>query len=155
MSDKTINSTPLYHEEYRPFFLPALILLPFLLPLFWTYEVVITPDTLIFGYSNGLTRERIDRTRIESAEPIPHVNGLWSWGGGWGIRKNLKWETGYISKNGPAVRLGIYRHGDGGSGGGSGGGGEQDSAGRNDVRYYVFNCAEPERVCRILNKKEQ
>jgi hypothetical protein len=83
---------------------------------------------LVFGYSSGQTRKSIDRSLLLSAEPIEHVNGLVQWGG-WGIRKNLRWETGYVASNGPAVRIKT-----------------RDKGGT-----YVFNCKDPILVCQILN----
>jgi hypothetical protein len=118
----------LYYEESHPLFLPILAILPFLLPFFWTYRVEVSVSQLVFGYSSGLTRRSMDRSMVLSAEPIEHVNGLFQWGG-WGIRKNFRWETGYIASNGPAVRIKT-----------------RDKGGT-----YVFNCKDPQQVCQILN----
>ena len=123
-----IRDEDLYYEEYHPPFLPVLAILPFLLPFFWTYSVRVFDAQLDFGYSSGLTHKNMDRSLVLSAEPIDHVNGLSQWGG-WGIRKNLQWETGYIASNGPAVRIKTKDKG----------------------RTYVFNCKDPQRVCQILN----
>lgn len=118
----------LYHEEYIPPFLPALVLLPFLLPLFWRYRVTVSRDQVVFGYSTGLTRKCIDRSMILSATPIPHVNGLLEWGG-WGIRMKLRGnEVGYICRNGPAVCI--------------------QTTGTETK--YTFNCKDPQLVCDIL-----
>ena len=72
------------------------------------------------------------------------MNGLTEWGG-WGLRYNLKWETGYIVKNGPAVRIEVR---------GSKGSDDNGDAGENASmkrKVYVFNTDQPQRVCDILN----
>jgi hypothetical protein len=121
-----VSGDLLYHEDYFPPFLPALVLLPFLLPLFWRYSVTVSREQVVFGYSTWLTRKCIDRSMILSATPIPHVNGLLEWGG-WGIRMKLRAnEVGYICRNGPAVCI---------------------QAGETK---YTFNCKDPELVCDIL-----
>lgn len=130
-SDPQAHMVPdevLYYEESHPPFLPGLAILPFLLPFFWTYSVQVSGAQVDFGYSSGLTHKRMDRSLVLSAEPIGHVNGFSQWGG-WGIRKNLRWETGYIASNGPAVRVKT-----------------KDKGGT-----YVFNCKDPQLVCQILN----
>ncbi len=116
----------LYHEEYFPPFLPALLILPFLLPFFWRYRVTVSRDQVVFGYSSSWTRKSLDRSTIISAEPIQHINGLLHWGG-WGIRMQLgTWATGYIARNGPGVRV------------------------KTKDKSYVFNCKDPQHVCAIL-----
>jgi len=86
----------LYHEESFPPFLPALVILPFLLPLFWRYRVTVSSDQVVFGYSTALTRKCVERSKVLSAEPIDYVNGLFQWGG-WGIRMKLFTnEIGYL-----------------------------------------------------------
>jgi hypothetical protein len=121
----------LYCEKSHPFFLPVLAILPFLLPFFWTYRVEVSGSQLVFGYSSGLTRKSMDRSLLLSAEPIEYINGLLQWGG-WGIRKNLRWETGYVASNGPAVRIKT----------------------RDNGGTYVFNCKDPQLVCQILNSEQ-
>lgn len=121
------DEQPLYSERSTPPFFPVLVIVFPILPFFRTYSVEIYTDRLIFGYSSGMTRKVVERSQVLSAEPIDHVNGLYSWGG-WGIRKNLKWETGYIARNGPAVRIKTT-----------------------DNQTYVFNAKDPKRVCDILN----
>lgn len=95
----------------------------------------ITKEEVQFGYRYWLTSVTTKRSSIRKAEPIAHVNGLTGWGG-WGIRTNLSGETGYIAKNGPAVRVTLLR------------GDDEISS----EKVYVFNCEEPERVSRILNQ---
>ena len=75
---------------------------------------------------------KIDRKLIQKAELVEHINGLTQWGG-WGYRTNLSFETGFITKNGPGVRL-TYKTKEG----------EKDYV-------MVFNCNEAEKVCAILN----
>jgi hypothetical protein len=124
-TDVACTEIPLYHEEWKPPFLPALILVPFLLPMFWEYSVTVTSTELVFGYSWEMTRVTIARVEITNAEVIQNINGLWHWRG-WGIRLNLKGEIGYIGKNGPGVKVSTNKH------------------------AYVFNCNEPDMVCQIL-----
>lgn len=136
MKDDGDGSSTLYHEEFHPPFLPALVILPFLLPFFWKYRVTIDDTQLQFGYSSGLTSKTVDRFDIISVEPIEHLNGL-TWGGGWGIRVKLTGkEIGYISKNGPAVKIQVEA---------------QDGRGG----IYVFNCKDPQLVCAILSPTSQ
>lgn len=40
-----------YQEEFFPPFLPVLVLVPVLLPVFWRYHVDVTEESLDFGYS--------------------------------------------------------------------------------------------------------
>jgi hypothetical protein len=128
----------LYHEEYRPPFLPVLAILPFLLPVFWVYSVDVTSENLSFGYSWNMARKSVDRSKVSSATAIPHINGLTQWGG-WGIRLglSLKCQTGYIAKNGPGVRISILNEK------------------KNKESIYVFNCEEPDKVCEILNSTKK
>ena len=127
----------LYYEEYKPPFMPLLVLVFPLLPLFWKYHVRVTADELQFGYSSSLSRKTVARTDVVRAEPIQRVNGLTQYGG-WGIklRLNFSGELGYIAKNGPAVRV-ILR-----------------TACGTKTKTYVFNCAEPQKVCDLLNKND-
>lgn len=126
----------LYFEEYAPPWRPLLVLVLPLLPVFWTYRVDVAETTLAFGYSYA--HFECDRADVASAEAVERVDGLTQWGG-WGIRYNFRGETGYVAKNGPAVRVGVRR----------------ERGGGNDVRsYYVFSCDRPAEVCRILNGRE-
>ena len=129
------SSSPLFQESHRVWFVPLLTLLPHIAILFWTYKVVVTKESLQFGYQSSLTSVSADLADIVKAEPVNRVNGLTEWGG-WGIRKNLQWENGYIAKNGPAVRAYV----------------KKNPKNYNDGhRVYVFSCEEPETVCRLLN----
>ena len=130
----TQGSAVVYHEQSRPWFLPLLGFLPFLLPFFWTYEVTVTNDNITFGYSTYLTRENVERRDILSADSIANLKGLSEWGG-WGIRKNLRWETGYIARDGPAVKLTVVVQG-------------------GKRKNIVFSCREAEKVCRTLNNAQ-
>lgn len=116
----------LYHESWHAPFLPFLLLVPMLLPLFWEYHVTVTSTQLAFGYSWGITRESLSRDAIATAESVETIYPLAQWGG-WGIRKNLKWETGYIGKNGPGIKVTTV-----------------------SGYVYVFNCNEPKKVCKML-----
>ena len=148
-SHKSGSSTDtLYEEEYRPPFLPALIVAFPIMPLFWSYHVRVTTKgvgsdasglaQLSFGYNTGMTSQTISIDNIVSAEPIHRINGFLEWGG-WGLRKNLQWHTGYIAKNGPGVKV------------------------RTKIGYeptakettYVFNCSSPEEVCDLIHQYQK
>ena len=138
LSTSLLGNSPsnnnLYHEEYKPAWLPALVLFPPVLPFFWKYHVDITEDDLIFGYSSYLSRKRVDRTKIISAEPF-EIRPMRHWGG-WGIRLRLgKLQTGYIAKGGPGVKLTLTNR-------------------RNKESVYVFSCEDPDTVCAILSQTE-
>jgi len=64
------------------------------------------------------------------------LNGLKQFGG-WGIRYNFSGDTGYIAKNGPAVRIEV-----------------KNSKNSNKNKVYVFNCENNERVCSILRGRD-
>ncbi len=125
------DAASLYYEEFKPSFLPILVLLPFLLPIFWTYSVDVTEELLTFGYSWDMVRKSVVRSQIVSVTEVSDIRGLTQWGG-WGIRYNLKMETGYIVKDGPGVRIAVLDQ-------------------HQDEQVYVFNCSDPEKVCRLLN----
>lgn len=127
-------SSIIYHENYPPPWRPLLILVFPLLPIFWTYQITITDTTISFGYSYAA--KTIDLSDITSATTIDHVNGLRNWGG-WGIRFNLSGETGYICKNGSAVKIAVKVL--------------DKNGGEKEQKIYVFNCDEASRVCHILN----
>ena len=139
-SDNDLVSSTIYHEQFAPPWRILLAVVFPIAPIFWNYRVDITKRTLTVGYSYCYSD--IDRNDILSATPIDHVNGLKEWGG-WGLRYNLKWETGYIVKNGSAVRIEVRKKASGG-----------DSAADDDTtnaKVYVFNTDEPKKVCDILN----
>ena len=130
----TAKTEALYHEEYTPPFLPLLVLLPFLLPVFWTYSVDVSKESLSFGYSWNVSRKSVALSQVATATVIPEIHGLREWGG-WGIRYNLAMETGYIAKNGPGVRITL----------------------NNEIHkqvVYVFNCNDPELVCSLVNSSK-
>jgi hypothetical protein len=139
-NDKNDSNVVSYSESYRPPFLPLLLLVFPIMPLFWTYHVLVTKDTLSFGYSSRLTMRTVNRGDngdngeevIESAVPIDYINGLTSFGG-WGIRLNLSGDVGYIANNGPAVKIILLV--------------DQE---KNKRRTYVFNCEDPQKVCDLL-----
>ena len=129
-----------YHEQFAPPWRILLAVVFPIAPIFWNYRVDITKQTLTMGYSYCYSD--IDRNDILSATPIDHVYGLKEWGG-WGLRYNLKWETGYIVKNGSAVRIEVRKKASSGDGAAD----DDDT----NVKVYVFNTDEPKKVCDILN----
>ena len=131
----------IYHEQFAPPWRALLVIVFPIVPIFWNYRVAITKQKLTIGYSYCYSD--IERNDILTATPIAHVNGLTEWGG-WGLRYNLKWETGYIVKNGPAVRIEVRS-------GGSDGNGDADENASMKKKIYVFNTDEAEKVCDILN----
>jgi hypothetical protein len=133
------NSSSLYYETYKPPFLPVLILVFPIMPLFWSYSVNVTKEDITFGYSYPLVAKTIKRTQIKDAVPLSNVNGLTQWGG-WGIRMRYGgsqqgWEYAYLPKNGDAVKLIVHNEENG-----------KDS-------IYVFSCNEPKRVADILTSQ--
>ena len=128
------NQDTIYHEEYAPPFWPALIIVFPILPIFWKYRVDITDTTLQIGYSYAYSK--IDRNDILSATPIEYLNGLKQFGG-WGIRYNFSGDTGYIAKNGSAVKIEV-----------------KNTKNSNKNKVYVFNCENTERVCSILSGRD-
>ena len=134
-------TSTIYHEQFAPPWRILLAVVFPIAPIFWNYRVDITKETLTVGYSYCYSN--IDRNDVISATSIDHVNGLKEWGG-WGLRYNLrKWETGYIAKNGSAVRIEVRKKDSSG-----------DSATDDDtanVKVYVFNTDKPKKVCDILN----
>jgi len=97
----------------------------------------VTDTTLSFGYNTSWTCLQCERSAINSVEVIPHVDGLWQWGG-WGLRKKLfTWETGYIPKNGPGIRV-ILKEGS-----------------TDKETPYTFLCDEAEKVAKILQDQSR
>ena len=116
------TEAPIYTETYQPWF-------------FFPYSVTVTKEKVSFGYYFWLFTKTVDRQQIEEALPLYDVKGLREFGG-WGIKlrpKDGHWETGYIARNGGAVKLRLQDNG-------------KDS-------YYVFTCSEPKKVADILNGK--
>ena len=72
-----------------------------------------------------------DRSQVLEAEEIDRINGFLDWGG-YGIRKQLpSWDTGYIARNGPAVRISV-------------------KAANGKEKKYTFSCHDPAEVVRVL-----
>jgi hypothetical protein len=95
------------------------------------YHVTITENELSFGYSSGCMQVCFDRSCVLEAEEIANVNGFCEWGG-YGIRKQLpSWDTGYIARNGPAVRVRV-------------------KLSNGKETNYTFSCHDPAEVVRIL-----
>ena len=122
----------LYEESYRPPFTPFVIFSPFWAVVMWNYHVRVSENKgLSFGYKYGWSNQ-VERSQIISMEIIDHQNPLWQFGG-WGIVKNLRWETGYVTKSGPAIRLVLEREG------------------KNYT--YIFNCDDPKKVIDLLQPR--
>eukprot|EP00934_Nitzschia_sp_Nitz4_P003947 Nitzschia sp. Nitz4//scaffold8_size234185//67504//75292//NITZ4_001248-RA/size234185-processed-gene-0.151-mRNA-1//-1//CDS//3329559779//3937//frame0 len=133
MSPQTEDKTSsLYDEEYTPPFFPVLALAFPIMPLFWKYHVIVTDNVLSFGYSYGVVAKSVQRKEVTiTAEPF-EISPLTQWGG-WGIRLRFgKYQWGYIAQGGPGVHVCIT-----------------DAEGNKSE--YVFSCANPEKVCTILN----
>ena len=150
----------LYHEEYKPWFLPLLIPAFYVMPFFWTYHVTITDDELSFGYSSGLTTKIIQKRGKSIVQVTPLLDQKWY---GWGIHYSPdpkhgilgRWNREYICKNGGAVKL-ILRDDD-------------DSEAENDDKddhgtsgdtttttkttTFYFSTDDPQNVCDILNQR--
>lgn len=93
--------------------------------------MTITANELSFGYSSGCMQASFDRSQVLEAEEIERVNGFMDWGG-YGIRKQLPtWDTGYIARNGPAVRIRV-------------------KASTGKEKMYTFSCHDPAEVVRVL-----
>jgi hypothetical protein len=95
------------------------------------YHVRVTTDQLQFGYSSDCMAMYVDRTQILTIEKVSLISPLMDWGG-WGIRKQLpSWDTGYITRKGPGMRITIT-----------------DNKGKE--RCYTFCCNDPDAVIDIL-----
>jgi len=132
----------LYDEEYHPPFLIALVLCPPVAPFFWKYHVRVTDTHLEFGYSSRLVHDKVDRTRIINVEVIDYIDGLFDFGG-WGYRKNLQWETGYIPKNGSGLKLTYKRPP------------KKNGQVSEDPMVSYFLCDNPQEVYDLLTKTTQ
>jgi hypothetical protein len=122
MSTENHDEEIIYHETFQPFF-------------FFPYSVTVTKSRLSFGYYFWLFTTTLDRSQIVSATPLDDVKGLREWGG-WGIRlrrHDEHWETGYIAKNGGAVKIEVASGSENGS-----------------SSWFVFSCQKPKDVCRLL-----
>lgn len=123
-----------YDEKFHPRWAPLLVVVFPILPLFWSYHVRITQDHLSFGYN--CPYKTVERSGIASAEAFD-IDPIFQWGG-WGLRfrrEGGKWQTGYISKGGPGVKLTMNEKG--------------------KTYIYVFSCGDPNRVCEILSPKKK
>jgi hypothetical protein len=117
-----------YNETRRPLWLPLLVLLPPLLPLFWTYHVQFHDEDLTFGYNTSYCSKTIKRANIDQIEAC-QINGLSDWGG-WGIRHSwIQNGWGYIAENGPGIKL----------------------FDRESNQFYTFNCENPTQLIGLLN----
>ena len=119
----------LYFEKYITPWIPALALVLPIIPLFLHYHVRVTHDSVSFGYQFSIVSKTVDRASITSVEAIDHIHGLNDWGG-WGIRGSPHGTIAYICKNGPGLKLTTVSLG--------------------KEHSYVFNCAEPQKVCDLL-----
>jgi hypothetical protein len=69
------------------------------------YHVRVTEETLSYGYSHGCASRTVDRAQIETIEKVPLIKPVFDWGG-WFIRKHFpSFDTGYIPKKGPGLRI--------------------------------------------------
>lgn len=93
----------LYDECFRPGFLPIMIIVPPLIPVFRSYSVRMTEKTLEFGYACGL-RRKVDYSNIKSFRVERNVCGFLRFGG-YGFRRNLVGEIGYIVHDGSHIRI--------------------------------------------------
>ena len=132
-----------YYETFQPFF-------------FFPYSVTVTKGKVSFGYSFSWFTQTINlsTTTIVHATPLENVKGLREWGG-WGIRLRRTeghWETGYIAKNGGAVKVEVStkshdpHHGQNDS---------SMSSSSSRRSWYVFTCSDPQRVCDLLYNSEE
>lgn len=97
-----------YEEKWNVPFAP----LVFFLPIFYKYNVIVSNDTLIFGYGFnqpfGLTTQKIPLKSID-ADSITVGSASWKDNlftfGGWGIRLGLNGTTAYNAKNGDYIEF--------------------------------------------------
>ena len=121
-----------YFERRTPSWLPLLILVFPIIPLFYSYTVSIDEEALVFGYSHSWTRQTLSRSSVASAR-TRDVSPLGEWGG-WGIRTEFSRPegessraTGYIASGGDAVEIKTH-----------------------DGRRFCFSCADPSRALAAL-----
>lgn len=93
-----------FEESRRPWFLPLLLLVFPIIPLFFTYRVRLRDSQLTFGYSTRLTSTTVTLDQVETHRVLDSVRPLRDWGG-WGIRYNTNKQLGYIVGSGPAIEL--------------------------------------------------
>jgi len=143
----------LYKEEYKPWFLPLMILVPPIIPLVWKYHVAITDDELSFGYNSVIMSKRVTNRHATIKEVTPLFDQKWS---GWGIHYRPdpthsifgSWERLYICNNGGAVKMVLYDEIP------SADGDEKDDASKSEnTTTFYFSTNDPQKVCDILNKK--
>ena len=71
------------------------------------------------------------REDILEAEEVEHIHGFFDWGG-YGIRKQLpSWDTGYIARNGPGVKIKVKKC-------------------NGKEACYTFSCHDPAAVVNLL-----
>jgi hypothetical protein len=122
-----------YYETFQPLF-------------FFPYSVTVTKSSVSFGYYFWLFTQMVDRSRIVSATPLEDVKGLREWGG-WGIRLRRidgHWETGYVARNGGAVKIEVKSGDD-----------DDSSSSSSSSSWYVFTCKDPQKVCDLLSNQNR
>ena len=93
--------------------------------------MTVTATELSFGFSSGCMQNTFAREDILEAEEVEHIHGFFDWGG-YGIRKQLpSWDTGYIARNGPGVKIKVKK-----------------SNGKEAC--YTFSCHDPAAVVNLL-----
>jgi len=148
------NDGILYQEEYKPFFLPLLVPVFYIMPLFWKYHVTITEDELSFGYSSGMTTKRVRHRKRVVKEATPLFDQVW-WAG-YGIKYRPdrdrgileRWERLYVANNGGAVKLVVEDCDAENSGNG---GAVTTGANNTTTTTFFFSTNDPQQVCDILN----
>lgn len=121
-----------YQECRHPIWSPLLLLIPPILPLFWTYRVEYNGDELLFGYNTSYCSKKIKKEHIGGIESC-NINGLSDWGG-WGIRMSLTQAGwGYIAENGPGIKV----------------------FDRENNKYYTFSCQNPQQLIEALNSQTE
>jgi hypothetical protein len=95
----------------------------------------VSNDTLEYGYSAQCMSMRVDRSMISEIEKIDLIRPYMDWAG-YGIRKQLPaWDTGYISKKGPGIRITF-----------------KDVSNNNKEMNHTFCCNDPDKVIQILTR---
>ena len=132
VSTSTNEEVPRYEDVYMPWFVWTLVLAPCFIPCVKQYHVRLTKEgTLSFGYSAGCMQKEVKVSQILTVEVIDKIDPLCEWGG-YGVKKELPtWETGYISKKGPGMRISI-------------------DEGTGTEKWYTFCCEDPGRLAKLL-----